>query len=719
MRYLRTLICLGLAVGAANCDCKTPLTPTVAGKTLLSVTVTGKTSINVSETDPLKATANYSDGTKVDVTLTALWVIDNSPVCSIDNKGVLTGLAQGDCNASAIVSQVAGKLGVDIIGTTSGGGGGGPTTPTGPTNPTGPVTISSLAVTGTSPMNVGQSFPWTATATFSDGTTQDVTGAATWASAGPGIASVNAAGVVTGVAPGTTTISAVFNGKMGSAPVTVNAGGGPNNPTVLSLSVSGNNNLSVGQTSQLTATAHMSDGTTQNVTSASTWTSATPSSASVNATGFVTGVAQGSSLVTASFAGKSASTTITVTGSGATVLSLTVSGNNALTVGQTSQLTATAHMSDGTTQNVTNASAWTSATPGAAGVNSTGLVTGVAAGSSVVSASFGGKSGSTTVTVSAGNGPHGPVTSLAVSGNPTTLKIIQELLSQKTFESTQYHATATYQDGTTADVTSSASWSSATPSIATVGGSTGLVTAAAPGDSQITASFGGQSGSLGVHVKTLTGIRAVANVDLTGVDLLSFLNNAIHVQVFADYSDGSSEDITSASVFSADSPLLRIDTPGVITTTLTALDVLLNPNHIVNVTYHGFTAAVQIHVNAPVLQSLQLGTGDPTNLAAGTKLPALLGSFQGGLQSVLPTDTPGLSCSLTNGSGALTTVLSLLGINLSDVIHLVNGTLTIVNNTLFNTLLANPLLGGILPVNASCTLNGVLSNTLPIHVSAS
>jgi hypothetical protein len=635
MRYLRTLICLGLAVGAANCDCKTPLSPTVAGKTLLSVTVTGKTSINVSETDPLKATANYSDGTKVDVTTTALWVVDNSPVCAIDTKGVLTGVAQGACGVSAIVSQVAGKLGVDIIGTTSGGGGGGPTVPTGPTNPTGPVTITSLAVTGTSPLSVGQSAPWHAVATFSDGSSQDVTGAATWASAGPGTAGVNAAGVVTGVAPGTTTITAVFNGKLGSAPVTVNSGGGPNGPNA------------------------------------------------------------------------------------PTVLSLTVTGNNALTVGQTSQLTATANMSDGTTQNVTTSSTWTSGTPSAASVSSTGLVTGVAQGSSVVVAAFGGKSASTTITVSNGNGPHGAVTSLAVTGNPTTLKITQELLSQKTFDSSQYHATATFADGTTADVTNSASWTSAAPSIATVGGSTGVVTAAAPGDTQISASFGGKSGSLGVHVKTLTGIRAIANVDLTSVDLASFLNTAIKLQVFADYSDGTSEDITSAAVYSPDSPLLHVDAPGVIGTTLTAADVLLNPNHVVNVTYHGFTAAVQIHVKAPILQSLQLGTGNPTSLAAGAKLPALLGSFQGGLQSVLPSDTPGLSCSLANGSGALTTVLSLLGINLSDVIHLVNGTLTIVNNSLFNTLLANPLLGGLLPLNASCTLNGVLSNTLPISVSAS
>lgn len=70
------------------------------------------------------------------------------------------------------------------------------------------------------------------------------------------------------------------------------------------------------------------------------------------------------------------------------------------TIGGTQQLTATATYDDASTQNVTASAAWTSGTPADATVSSAGLVTGVAAGTSVITAVFDGVSGSSTVTVS-------------------------------------------------------------------------------------------------------------------------------------------------------------------------------------------------------------------------------------------------------------------------------------------------------------------------------
>ena len=87
-----------------------------------------------------------------------------------------------------------------------------------PTTPT--ATVSSVAVAGTAP-NVGLTAQFTATATFSNNTTQSVTSQATWQSSNTAIATVNAAGIVTGVAPGDVDITATFQSVAGRQRITV------------------------------------------------------------------------------------------------------------------------------------------------------------------------------------------------------------------------------------------------------------------------------------------------------------------------------------------------------------------------------------------------------------------------------------------------------------------------------------------------------------------
>ena len=89
---------------------------------------------------------------------------------------------------------------------------GSPNTPTGVT----------LTMTGTGPA-VGATTQLTATATFADGTTQVVTSEATWSSSDTSKATVSA-GVVTGVAAGAVTISAIYKDVTGLLALTVTAG---------------------------------------------------------------------------------------------------------------------------------------------------------------------------------------------------------------------------------------------------------------------------------------------------------------------------------------------------------------------------------------------------------------------------------------------------------------------------------------------------------------
>ena len=85
-----------------------------------------------------------------------------------------------------------------------------------------PPTLTSLMVTPASPsIPVGVTQQFTATGTYSDGSTQNVTSQATWTSSNVGVATINAAGQVVGVSVGTTTISATLAGVVGAAPLTV------------------------------------------------------------------------------------------------------------------------------------------------------------------------------------------------------------------------------------------------------------------------------------------------------------------------------------------------------------------------------------------------------------------------------------------------------------------------------------------------------------------
>jgi Bacterial Ig-like domain (group 2) len=87
---------------------------------------------------------------------------------------------------------------------------------------TSPSTVSSVAVTGVVPA-VGAQSQMVATATLSNGTTQDVTSSATWQSSNNAVAAVTSSGLVTGVAAGAVQITATYQSVSGVDNVTITA----------------------------------------------------------------------------------------------------------------------------------------------------------------------------------------------------------------------------------------------------------------------------------------------------------------------------------------------------------------------------------------------------------------------------------------------------------------------------------------------------------------
>ena len=254
-------------------------------------------------------------------------------------------------------------------------------------------TLVSLAVTPAAPsIALGATQQFSASATYSDGSTQAVTAA--WTSATPAVATVAAGtGLATGAGVGSAVISAAYNGKTAYATLTVTP------PVLVSIAVTPQSpTVQIAATRQLAVVGTYSDNTTHDLTASSTFVSATPASASVNAGGLVTGVAFGTSVVTATSNGKSAATTVTVPAATLTSIAVTPASATVLIGGQ-QQFIATATYSDNSTAFVTGAATWTSASPSVATIAGNGLATGVAAGAATITATVGAQSGSAALTV--------------------------------------------------------------------------------------------------------------------------------------------------------------------------------------------------------------------------------------------------------------------------------------------------------------------------------
>ncbi len=76
---------------------------------------------------------------------------------------------------------------------------------------------------------MGQTLQFTATGTYDDSSTSDITGSVSWASDNAGVASINATGVASGVAVGSADISASQDG-VGSNSITLTVTAAPPPP---------------------------------------------------------------------------------------------------------------------------------------------------------------------------------------------------------------------------------------------------------------------------------------------------------------------------------------------------------------------------------------------------------------------------------------------------------------------------------------------------------
>ncbi|MFN8668707.1 MAG: Ig-like domain-containing protein [Gemmatimonadaceae bacterium] len=460
----------GTAQVAASAGGKSVIVPvTVAPRAVALVRLTPATStIRVGANTALTAQLLDSTGATL-VGPTVAWSTSAATVATVSGTGVVTGVTPGSVTITARAGSVSGTAVVEVQA----------------------IPVASVVVTPTT-ATILDGATLTLAASPRDSAGRTLTGrTVTWASSANAVASVSSNGVVLAVAPGTATITAASEGKTATSSVTVAP------VPVASVTVSpATANLNVGQTLTLAARVADSTGAVLNGRAVA-WVSNRTTVATVNATtGVVTAVATGTATITATSGGKSGTSTITVAVVPVATVQVTPA-NATMLPGETLRLTARTLDAKGVVL-TGRPVAWIAGAPAIASIDTTGLVTAVAVGSSVIVASSEGARTSVPITVV-------PVTVARVTVSPASRSLEVTKALQLTASITDIRGRAIPGKVAT--------WTSSNPNVATVS-STGRVQTVALGTATITATCDGQSGTSVITVTPIN-VATIAVVPAT------------------------------------------------------------------------------------------------------------------------------------------------------------------------------------------------------------
>ena len=406
----------------------------------------------------------------------------------------------------------------------------------------------------------------------------------TWSSQDTTVAVVDANGNVSTKKIGSTQIIAAGASKVGTASVNVMP------PAVASVQLTPSSaDILVGDVLQLAATPRDANGnalTDRTIT----WASSNPAVAAVSSSGSVSGVAQGTAVITATSEGISSTADITVSPLEPDTV-IVSPASVSIQPKQTAQLTANVRNSQG--QTMTTTVSWLSGDPSLATVSGSGLVTGLSTGTTTVTASAGKKKTKIKVTVS-------QAAAATVSLSPSSVSLTQGATSQ---------LSATVKDASGNVLTGLIiAWSSTDTNTATVS-STGLVTGRGAGNATITATTGGVSGTASVAVQSLA--APVATVSMSPTTAALVTGDTITFTATPRDSTGTALGGRTITWASSNASVAKVSSSGLVTAVATG-------SATITATSEGKTGTASVTVTAPPVASVAVSPHSASVVTNGT-----------------------------------------------------------------------------------------------------
>jgi len=421
----------------------------VSASFLLTVTDATITALSISPQSPSRplglsqaftVEGTFSDLTRQPMTFDATWTSSDSTVATISDdvasKGEAVTLKIGTTTISAAFTGVSDSTTLKVTDSI-------------------PVSIA-VTSDNTSLLSLStQTFK--ATGTFSDSSILDVSTRVLWGSSNPNVASVAADGKVTTLTSGTTTISATLEDVTGGASLKVT--GGSLQIITLTLAQTDNKVLFKETVSRITARGSFSNNTSRDITGAiETWavTDETKAKVSFDADNlaWVQALAVTPTAIPTKISAKYGSVPdgdLSLNVTDPILSSLTIAEKTLnLTIGTSAKLSLTGAFTPISNQDLTPSATWSSSVQAIATVGDLGLEKGrvraIAAGTSEITASYGGREATTTVTVKARTLER---LTIAAVTNPTPIIAGTEK---------KFKVTAHYTDGYDQDVTDDVEW---------------------------------------------------------------------------------------------------------------------------------------------------------------------------------------------------------------------------------------------------------------------
>lgn len=331
-----------------------------------------------------------------------------------------------------------------------------------------------------------------------------------------------------------------------------------------------------GDSQTLVAMAGDGPGTVVDVTADALWSSSAPGVATV-AAGTVQAIAPGRVTIHANLMGDDATVELVVTAPAApTLQSLTIAGPAQLPLGTGAAFTATTHSSGGAASDVTGEATWASLDPTVVTIDARGNARAVGRGAVTLTADFGGLHAAAVVTVGAPS-----LVSIGVSGGVTGPWRVPQRL----------RATGTYSDGSTADVTATASWVTNDSTIAAMDASiAGQLDGYAAGTVTATAAVGSVKGSQTI---TLNDAQRVGLTTDNDPRVAILVRSRRWVNAYYQYGDGTLQPIGAEAIWSSSDPRIATVGNGADVGLVTGVAV---GTATLTVTAGGFTATTTVQV---------------------------------------------------------------------------------------------------------------------------